>query len=83
MLYRMTSKIGKILGKSLCWSPVLETLSCNFIKTGLHGRHFPRNYRLFLVKQFHKHISERLTLKGIHLLSKSNHYCFGKATVEV
>ena len=34
------SKIGKILGKSLCRNPVLET-SCNFIKTGLHRRHFP------------------------------------------
>ena len=30
------SKIGKIPGKSLCWSLALETLPCNFIKTGLH-----------------------------------------------
>ena len=42
------SKIGKILGKSLCRSLVLETLSCNFIKTGLHRWHFPRKIPTFV-----------------------------------
>ena len=36
------SKIGKILGKNLCRSPVLETLPCDFIKIGFHHYHFPR-----------------------------------------
>ena len=33
------SKIGKNLGKRQCRSPVLEMLSCYFIKTGLHLWH--------------------------------------------
>ena len=59
------SKIGKILGKSLCRSPILETLPCNFIKTAppLTADVFLGKYRLFLAKQFHKNTSERLIWK--------------------
>ena len=42
-----SSRIGKILEKSLCRSPVLETLCCNFVKTGLHRWHFPRKLAPF------------------------------------
>ena len=31
-----SEKIGKAQGKHPCWSPVSETLPCNFIKMGLH-----------------------------------------------
>ena len=77
------SKIGKILGKSLCRSPVLETLSCNFIKKGSTADIFLINFRLFLAKQFHKNTSASLIKKGVHLFSKPNYYCFGRATVKV
>ena len=40
------SKVGKILGKRLCQSSVLETF-CNFIKTGLQRRNFPRRQATF------------------------------------
>ena len=80
------SKIVKILGKNLCRSSALETLSCNFIKTEklfLFADIFLGNFRLFLAKQFHKNTSERLIEKGVHLFSKQNYYFFGRATVEV
>ena len=49
------SKIGRSLGESLSQSPVLETLSCNFIKKqGWTADIFFGKFRLFLVKQFHK-----------------------------
>ena len=41
------SIIGKILGKSLCRSPVLQTLSCNFVKKGFNVDIFLINFRLF------------------------------------
>ena len=31
------SKIGEAQRERVCQSPVLQTLPCNFIKTGLHG----------------------------------------------
>ena len=77
------SKIGKIPEKSLCRSSVLETLSCNFFKSGFHRWHFLGNLRLFLAKQFHKSNSEELIGKGVHLFSKPNNYCLGGATVKV
>ena len=77
------SKTGKILGKSLCRIPVLETLSCNFIKTGLHHWHFPRKLPNFFGQTFHKNTSEQLIWKGVQLFSKPSYYCFGRATVEV
>ena len=75
-LQNSCSRIGKGVGERLWWSPVLETLSCNFNKTGLHHWHFPRNFPTFLDKQFHKTTSERLIGKGVHLFSMPNHHCF-------
>ena len=66
------SKIAKILGKSLCQSPVLETLSCNFIKTGLQRWHFPRKFVTYFDIG-----------KGVHLFNKTNYCCFGRATVDL
>ena len=63
-----SSKTGKILGKSLCRSPVLETLSCNFIKQGSTAGILLGDFRLFGVKQFHKTTFERLIGKSVHLL---------------
>ena len=48
VLYRMVAlELEEILEKSLCRSPVLETLCCNFVKTGLHRWHFPRKLAPF------------------------------------
>ena len=77
------SKIWKVLGKSLCRSPVLEMLSCIFIKTGLHRWHFSRKLPTFWANQFHRNTSERLIGKGVLLFSKLSYYCFGRSTVEV
>ena len=78
------SKIEKAQGERLFRSPVLETLLCNFIKTELHCWHFPKNVPTFLGQSIHKApIGKRLIGKSVHLFSKSNHYCFRRATVEV
>ena len=43
---------------------------------------FLEMFRLFSANAFHK-TSERLIGKGVHLFSKSNYYCFSRATIEV
>ena len=55
------SKTGEILGKSQCRSPILETMSCTFMKTGLHRCHFPRKQPTFLAKQFQENTSARVS----------------------
>ena len=60
------SKVGKILGESQCWSSVLETLSCNFIKIGLHRWHFPRKLPTFFGQTItQKHLG-RLIWEDVH-----------------
>ena len=77
------SKTGKAQGVRLCRSPVLETLPCDFIKTRFRCWHFPKNVPTFFGQAILQNNSKRLIGKGVHLFSKTNHYCFGKATVEV
>ena len=59
----------------------LKTLTYNFIETVLYRRHWPRNVPTFFSQtiQF-RNTSVRLIGKGVHLFSKPNHYCFGRAT---
>ena len=45
------AKTGKAQRERLCWSPVLEMLPCNFIKTGFHGWHFLKNVPTFSAKK--------------------------------
>ena len=49
-LQKCCSEIGKAQGEPLCRNPVLETLPCNFIKTGLHCWHLSRNVPTFFGK---------------------------------
>ena len=70
------SKLGKAQGERLLRSPVLESLPCNFIKTGLHRWHFPRNVPTFLDQAISQNTFKILIGKGVHLFSESHHYCF-------
>ena len=40
-------KIGNTQGQSSCRSPILQTLPCNYIKSGLHHWHFAWNCPTF------------------------------------
>ena len=62
------SKIGKILRKNLCGSPVLEMLSCNFIKTGLYRRHFPRKQPTFFGQTISQKHLGATDMKGCSLV---------------
>ena len=76
-------KTGKAQGERRCQTSGLETLPCDFIRTGFHRWHFPKNIPIFFGQAISQNISERLTGKDVHLFSKTNHYCFGKAIVKV
>ena len=77
------SKIGKALGESLFRSPVLQKLSCNFIKTGLHRWHFPRKVPIVFGQTISQKHLWTIDWKGCSFFSKPNHYYFSRATVEV
>ena len=77
------SKIGKPQRESLRRGSVLETLPCNFIKTGLHHWYFLRNVPTFFGQAISQNTYERLLRKAVHLISRPNRYCFDRATVEV
>ena len=68
------AKTGKAQKERLCRSPVLETLSGNFFKTGLHRWYFPKNVPTFFGKATSQSISERLIRKDVYLFSKTNRF---------
>ena len=67
------SKYGNAQREHLCRSPVLETLPCNFIKTGFHHWYFPKNVPTIFSQATSQNISkrsERVIEKGVNLFSQ-------------
>ena len=83
MLHRMGSseqKVKKIRVK--CRNLASITLPCDFIKSGLHHRHFPKNVPIFLRdSHFVKHVLAT-AITRLYLFSEPDNYYFGRASQE-